>query len=273
MKVCNILVNGSTHPAVVTKAGIVDVSAAGYSIDDIIAGRGRSEIEKLAQEADSYVENVQYANVVNKVGKLLCVGLNYTEHARRMKEELQPAPLLFSKFADSLIPDGGKTLLPPWEETYDYEAELVIVIGKKAWNVNEDEAEDCIFGYTCGNDLSCRAAQKRTHQWLIGKAMPGFGPCGPCIVTKDSFDPEKPHWVRSYVNGELRQNGTTDDMIRTCKHIVSYASRYIGLEPGDLIFTGTPSGVANEGGHAWLKPGDTVKVDIEGIGTLTTAMI
>ena len=132
-----------------------------------------------------------------------------------------------------------------------------------------------VFGYTCGNDLSCRTPQKRTTQWLIGKTMPGFAPCGPCIVTADSFDPEQPHAIKSYVNQELRQNGDVTDMIFHCAQIVSSASHYMKLRPGDLIFTGTPSGVALEGGHSkypWLKSGDSVDVEIEGIGTLHNTM-
>ena len=135
---------------------------------------------------------------------------------------------------------------------------------------------DHVFGYACGNDLSCRTPQKRTTQWLIGKTMPGFAPCGPVVVTADSFDPEQPHAVRSYVNQELRQNGDVTDMIFHCAQIVSSASHYMKLRPGDLIFTGTPSGVALEGGHSkypWLKPGDTVDVEIEGIGTLHNTMV
>ena len=141
---------------------------------------------------------------------------------------------------------------------------------------SEEKAMAHVFGYTCGNDLSCRVPQKRTTQWLIGKTMPGFAPCGPIVVTADSFDPEQPHAVRSYVNQELRQNGDVTDMIFHCAQIVSSASHYMKLRPGDLIFTGTPSGVALEGGHSkypWLKPGDTVDVEIEGIGTLHNTMV
>ena len=136
-----------------------------------------------------------------------------------------------------------------------------------------EQAQDYIFGYTCGNDFSCRDAQMRSGQWLIGKTMPGFGPCGPFIVTADDYDPYAGKNIKSYVNGELRQNGSTADMIFSCREIVSYASHYIALQPGDLIFTGTPSGVALEGGKTWLKKGDVVDVEIEGIGRLTNTMI
>ena len=149
-------------------------------------------------------------------------------------------------------------------------------MGKTAWGVSEGEAMNCVFGYTCGNDLSCRDSQMRSGQWLIGKTMPGFGPCGPFIVTADSFDPFSPKQIRSYVNGELRQDGLTTQMIFNCAQIISYASKYVRLEPGDLIFTGTPSGVAlekkDENEKKWLKAGDVVDIEIEDIGTLRNIM-
>lgn len=276
MKLCNILVNNEVHLAVMTDRGVVDVADSGLSMNDVIAGAGRGELERIAADTTlPTVEAPQFANVVEPAGKLLCVGLNYKTHADGVNMGRFDAPALFSKFADALTYSGAEVELPEWEISYDYEAELIIVMGKKAWNVSEDEAMDCVFGYTCGNDLSCREPQKRTSQWLIGKTMPGFGPCGPCIVTKDSLDPFKGVAVKSYVNHELRQNGTTADMIYNCAEIVSYASKYIALEPGDLIFTGTPSGVALEqrqDKRRWLEKGDRVDVEIEGIGTLTNYM-
>ena len=160
--------------------------------------------------------------------------------------------------------------LPPWEISYDYEAELVIVMGKAAWGVDEETARAAIAGYTCGNDLSCRASQMRSGQWLIGKTMPGFAPVGPVFVPAEDFDAFSPHAIRSYVNGELRQEGNISDLIFNCAEIVSYVSKYVRLEPGDLIFTGTPHGTAMEfkDDLHWLKPGDTVEIEIEGIGVL-----
>ncbi len=277
MKVCNLQVNGEIRLGISTPRGVVDASATGLCMEDLIAGADRSPLERLLEEEETAVlQNPVFGNVVNRAGKLVCVGLNYREHALKAGLTISPVPALFCKFSDALAPDGAEIRLPEWEDSYDYEAELVIVIGKRAWGVSEEEAMDYIFGYTCGNDLSCRDAQKRTSQWLIGKAMPDFGPCGPWVVTADSFDPEKPHAIKSYVNGELRQNGDITDMIFHCAKIVSYASHYMALEPGDLIFTGTPSGVALEGGaskYPWLKPGDTVDVLIEGIGMLHNKLV
>lgn len=277
MKLCNIVSGGETHLAIDTARGMLDATAAGFAgdMDQVIRGAGLDELAPIAMdESLPLVEAPVYANVVNKTGKLVCVGLNYRAHASGIHMKTQDYPVLFSKFDNALVPAGTDVTLPPWESSYDYEAELVIVMGKTAWNVSPEEAKDYIFGYTCGNDFSVRDAQMRSGQWLIGKTMPGFGPCGPCIVTADSFDPERGKQVRSYVNGVLRQNGSTDEMIFSCAQIVSYASKYIRLEPGDLIFTGTPSGVAlEEQEKVWLKPGDLVDVYIEDIGTLTNRLI
>lgn len=277
MKLCNIVLGGETHLAIDTARGMVDATAAGFAgdMDQVIRGTGLDELSGIAMdESLPLVEAPVYANVVNKTGKLVCVGLNYRAHASGIHMKTQDYPVLFSKFDNALVPAGTDVTLPPWESSYDYEAELVIVMGKTAWNVSPEEAKDFIFGYTCGNDFSVRDAQMRSGQWLIGKTMPGFGPCGPGIVTADSFDPESGKQVRSYVNGVLRQNGSTDEMIFSCAQIVSYASKYIRLEPGDLIFTGTPSGVAlEEQEKVWLKPGDLVDVYIEDIGTLTNRLV
>ncbi len=277
MKLCNIVSGGEIHLAIDTARGMVDATAAGFAgnMDTVIRGTGLDELSGIAMdESLPLVDTPVFANVVNKTGKLVCVGLNYRAHAEGVNMKLPEYPILFSKFDNALVPAGTDVTLPLWESSYDYEAELVIVMGKTAWNVSPEEAKDFIFGYTCGNDFSVRDAQMRSGQWLIGKTMPGFGPCGPCIVTADSFDPESGKNVRSYVNGVLRQNGSTDEMIFSCAQIVSYASKYIRLEPGDLIFTGTPSGVAlEEQEKVWLKPGDLVDVYIEDIGTLTNRLV
>lgn len=277
MKICNIVADGGVHLALVTDRGVVDAAAAGcaLSMEELINGAGMEELRAIeADESLPVVEKPEYANVVNNAGKLLCVGLNYRDHAAGINMEEPDYPVLFSKFGDALAPAGADIDLPSWESSYDYEAELVVVIGKSAWGVSESEAMNHVFGYTCGNDLSCREPQMRSGQWLIGKTMPGFGPCGPCIVTADSFDPNGGKSIKSYVNGELRQDGSTADMIFNCARVISYASKYMKLEPGDLIFTGTPSGVALERreGRRWIEAGDKIDVEIEGIGTLSNTM-
>ncbi len=138
MKLCNLIVNGETRLGVLTARGVVDVSAGGLGIDEVIAGADRSALEALAAQAPVVASPV-YGNVVNKPGKLICVGLNYREHAKRAGLPVSPVPSLFCKFPEALAPDGAAVALPAWEDSYDYEAELVIVIGKESWGVTEEE--------------------------------------------------------------------------------------------------------------------------------------
>ena len=274
MKLCNITVNGETHPAVVKGEDIYDLRSAGFegTMNDIIRSGVTTELKSLADGCSTPVEAPVYGNILEP-DKIICVGFNYPKHASGMKTALPQYPILFSKFADSLVPTDSSVFLPPYESTYDYEGELVVIIGRSGFNIPEAEAMDYVFGYTVGNDISCRAAQNRTSQFLCGKASPGFGPCGPNIVTADEYDISAGKSIRSYVNGELRQDGNTSEMLFSCARIISYASKYLALNPGDIIFTGTPSGVALERGEGWLTPGDVCSVTIEGIGTLVNTMI
>jgi 2-keto-4-pentenoate hydratase/2-oxohepta-3-ene-1,7-dioic acid hydratase in catechol pathway len=248
-------------------------------MNDIIAGGP----QMLARISDALTDQrlpaldfdtLTLANVTQPQ-KIVCVGLNYKKHAAETGGEPPKDIVYFSKFNDALTPAGGSITLPTWLRCFDYEAELVIVIGKTAWNVTKEEAPDYIFGYTCGNDFSARDSQFLSSQWLAGKSLPGSAPAGPVIVTPDSFDPNADNGISCEVNGNRVQADLTSGMIFDCADIVSTASRYFRLTPGDLIFTGTPSGVIlgkDKDSRVWLKAGDVVKVTIDGIGTLTTAL-
>ena len=209
--------------------------------------------------------------------KILCVGLNYKSHAEETGGEAPKEPVIFSKFLDALAADGQEITLPPWHRCYDYEAELVAVMGKALYHAaDEDEARAAIGGYTCGNDLSARDCQFRSNQWLIGKSLPGFAPVGPRVVPAAEFDPETPHRITCALNGVIVQDDDVTNMIFSCAAIVSYISQFMPLAPGDLIFTGTPAGVIlgrPKGQRVWLKPGDEVAVSIEGIGTLRNRLV
>ena len=209
--------------------------------------------------------------------KILCVGLNYKSHAEETGGEAPAEPVIFSKFNDALASDGDKIALPPWHRCYDYEAELVAVMGRRLYHAaSEDEAWDAIGGYTCGNDLSARDCQFRSNQWLIGKSFPGFAPVGPWIVPASQFDPRTPHRITCELNGVTVQDDDVTGMIFSCGAIAAYISEFMPLEPGDLIFTGTPAGVIlghPKGQRTWLKPGDGVAVTIEGIGTLRNKLV
>lgn len=267
--------------AVEATQGLVDVAAEAQRrgvcapvtmLEAIRAGEdGLKVLEALAQNAQCFADGAA-APVVTGGEKILCIGLNYRQHAKECNLPLPPAPVLFNKFSNTLAADGDCIRLDPAYREYDYEAELVAVIGKPARNVTEEEALGYVFGYTCGNDLSTRDLQfARSNQWLLSKTFDGFAPVGPCLVTADSIDPNDLR-IGSTVNGEKRQDSNTSDMIFSTAQIIADLSRHFTLMPGDLIFTGTPQGVMH--GYPadqknWLKPGDTVSVTIEGIGTLT----
>jgi 2-keto-4-pentenoate hydratase/2-oxohepta-3-ene-1,7-dioic acid hydratase in catechol pathway len=282
MKLLSFIQNDQTRTGALTDRGVIDLTALGFpdNMNGIIAG-GEAMKERIAAViADESLPvlndtSVEFANVTTPQ-KIICVGLNYRKHAEETGGTPPDNIIFFSKFNDALTPSGQSVTLPPWQKNYDYEAELVIVIGKLARNVPKEKALDYVFGYTCGNDLSARDSQFLTSQWLAGKAMPAFGPAGPVIVTADSFDPGADNGIFCEVNGVQVQSSVTSDMIFDCADIVSTASRYFGLDAGDLIFTGTPSGVIigkEKDKRVWLKPGDVVKVTIDGIGTLVTPLV
>jgi len=227
-------------------------------------------LRQLSQNARCFAEG-ESAPAVTGCDKILCIGLNYRQHAKECNLPLPPAPVLFNKFSNALAADGDSVYLDPAYVEYDYEAELVAVMGKPARNVSSEDALDYVFGYTCGNDLSTRDLQfARSNQWLLSKTFDGFAPIGPWVVTADALDPNDLA-ISSTVNGELRQNSRTSDMIFSLAEIIADLSRHFTLLPGDLIFTGTPQGVMHgypKDQKNWLKPGDSVEVTIEGIGTL-----
>lgn len=280
MKLTQIRKDGGICLAIVTEKGLVDVAAeaarrglsAPKTMLDAIRGgeEAMAVLGQLAENAACFTD-APLAPVVTGGEKILCIGLNYRQHAKECNLPLPVAPVLFNKFSNALAADGeGITLMPEYRE-YDYEAELVAVIGKPCRNVTADEALNYVFGYTCGNDLSTRDLQfARSNQWLLSKTLDGFAPIGPCLVTAEEVDPDNLA-ISSKVNGELRQNSNTSDMIFSTAQIIADLSHHFPLMPGDLIFTGTPQGVMH--GYPadqknWLKPGDRVEVTIEGIGTL-----
>ena len=185
-------------------------------------------------------------------------------------------PILFSKFHNTLNGHLCPVTLSPNATRYDYEAELVAVMGKGGMDIPKENAAEFIFGYTCGNDISARDAQKKSAQWLIGKSFPGFAPIGPWIVTTDELADPRRLAITCRRGAQMVQSSNTDQMIFDVYTIISYASRFIRIEPGDVILTGTPSGVIlgmPPGEQNWLKAGDEVTVSIEGIGDLTNRFV
>ncbi|MGB9364797.1 MAG: fumarylacetoacetate hydrolase family protein [Xanthobacteraceae bacterium] len=267
-----------------TNRGILDVVAAEHAlregapltITDVFDGKGDlNALRRLAEKAqDSHfvaVDKAAFGPCVTNPEKIICVGLNYRKHAAETGNPVPKQPILFNKFNTALNHHGGVIGVSEEDaQRFDYEAELVIVIGKTARNVSEADAPNVIFGYATGNDFTARDLQSRSSQWMLGKTLDGSAPVGPWLVTADLADGDNLK-IECRVNGEVRQSSNTSDMVFNCKQLVAYTSRYFTLKPGDLIFTGTPEGVISgypKDKQVWLKAGDKLVTSIEKLGDL-----
>lgn len=283
------LLTFSTHdnPAkrlgIKTDKGVIDVAAisaeqniaAPTDIDSVFSF-GTAGLDKIVSAADSHLDEseIYFGPCVTNPEKIICIGLNYKRHAEESGMTLPDTPVLFSKFNNTLAAHTEDIPLPSNAEQYDYEVELGVVIRKECRYVSEEDALDYVFGYCTINDLSTRELQMRTNQWLLGKTMDKGMPIGPYLVTADEVG--DPHRLRltTHVNGEKRQDSNTADLAFNVNHIVSYISQYFTLKPGDVISTGTPEGVVlGMNPQVWLKPGDEVVVEIEGLGACVNKMI
>jgi 2-keto-4-pentenoate hydratase/2-oxohepta-3-ene-1,7-dioic acid hydratase in catechol pathway len=207
---------------------------------------------------------------ISRPGKIVCVGLNYLDHAQETGQEVPKAPLLFAKWPNTLIGDGDTIVLPPEAAEVDYEAELGVVIGTTAKRVGEADALDHVAGYICLNDVSARDLQFSDGQWTRGKSPDTFCPVGPRLVPREEIDDPQQLGIRCVLNGETLQDSSTAQMIFSVAEIIAYVSRIITLEAGDLIATGTPAGVGVfRDPKILLKDGDQVSIEIDGLGTLT----
>lgn len=237
-----------------------DAPKYGWMLDDKIGEiQGDMFSEYRRREAKTPLADVKLVAPCEP-SKILCVGRNYVEHARELGNEIPKVPLIFMKPPSSIIWNGGTILLPPQSTQVEHEAELVVVIGRRARNVTAEDAKQYIFGYTIGNDVTARDLQKTDGQWTRAKGFDTFCSFGPWIDTE--FDPSDAV-VTCRVNGQMRQMASTRDMVFNVGTLIAYISSVMTLEPGDLIFTGTPAGVGE------LKDSDVVDVEIEGLGKLT----
>ena len=197
--------------------------------------------------------------------KMLCIGINYRDHAAEMGHTMPDEPVLFMKPASALAGPGQPIVYPKMAGRVDYEAELAVVIGRRARNVPVEKADACIVGYSCFNDVTARDLQKKDGQWVRAKGFDTFGVVGPWVET-DVGDPNHLA-VTCRLNGQVKQQSNTDQLAFNCQHLVSWASRIMTLEPGDLIATGTPSGIGP------MQPGDTVEIEVESIGVLSNPVV
>src|SRR3954469_5088574 len=267
-----------------TDRGILDVAAAEQelkegaptTISDVFDGKGdlaglRRLVEKAKDTHLVAIDKASFGPCVTHPEKIICVGLNYRKHAAETGNPVPKMPILFNKFNSALNHHGGSIAVSKEKATnFDYEAELVIVIGREARNVSEEGERNSIFGYATDNDFTARDPQSRTSQWMIGKSGDGWAPLGPWLVTADQVDGDNLK-IELKVNGETRQSSNTSDMVFGCKKLVSYISKHMTLKPGDIIFTGTPGGVITgypKDKQVWLKAGDKVTTSIEKLGEL-----
>ncbi len=198
--------------------------------------------------------------------KIVCVGRNYVEHAKELGNEVPKEPLIFLKPPSSMIANGDAIIYPAITQNLHFEGELGVIIGKRAKHVKAADAFDYILGYTCVNDVTARDLQRKDGQWTRGKGCDTFCPAGPRVVPRDELDLAKVR-VRTLLNGVVKQDAPITDLIFPVDVIIEYVTQFMTLEPGDLIATGTPSGVGP------MQPGDTVQVEIEGIGILQNPVI
>jgi 2-keto-4-pentenoate hydratase/2-oxohepta-3-ene-1,7-dioic acid hydratase in catechol pathway len=206
-------------------------------------------------------------------GKILAVGLNYAAHAEEQNKKPPETPLIFSKCVTALIGPGDSIRLPRISNEVDYEAELAVVIGKEACSVSADRAYDYVAGYTIMNDVTARDLQRSEKQWARAKGLDTFGPCGPWLVTRDEIADPHSLGIELLVNGETRQRSNTNDLIFDIPHVIEFISQDLTLRPGDIISTGTPSGVGvYSTPPVFLKDGDRIEINITRIGTLSNSV-
>lgn len=243
------------------RAGVVD--------GDRLTDAGESLFDPRPASGSVALASATLLAPVPRPGKILCIGLNYKDHAAESGAEAPPTPVTFAKFANTVIGPSAPIRVPAITEQVDYEAELGVVIGRTARGVSREEALDCVLGYTCVNDVSARDLQFADGQWVRGKTLDTFCPMGPWIVTTDEISDPQALPIRCVVNGETLQDSSTAEMIFGVAEIIAFLSQAITLEPGDVIATGTPAGVGfARKPPVFLRPGDVVRVEIDGIGVL-----
>jgi len=270
--------NGTLGWGFRSEQGIVDVSLAAPTLPRSTRtlieqwDTFEQDVLRLAQTTPPSSEPLEILCPLDVPGKILCIGLNYRDHAIETNAPIPDEPIVFFKSSNTMIGPTDPIVVPPISSEVDFEAELVVVIGKRLKHASEIEASQSIFGYTAGNDVSARDWQKGKpgKQWYLGKSFDTFAPIGPAIALRSQIANPSNLRIESRLNGVIMQNSTTAELIFQPAMLLSYLSQVITLEPGDVLFTGTPAGVGvARNPQVFLKPGDRIEVEIESIGTLS----
>lgn len=240
------------------------------TIDAVLRGDLLGQVEQAEGEGLP-LEGLRLLPPVGRPGKIVCIGLNYRSHCEEQGIEPPEMPTFFAKFANALTPPGATVALPPWSSKVDYEAEVAFVIGKRGKDVPEKRALEHVAGYMLFNDLSARDYQFKTPQWMPGKTFDGAAPSGPALVTAEEAGAHDAIEIELRLNGELMQEGSTADLVHSVPALVAYLSKLMTLEPGDVVATGTPSGVGSlRDPKVWLRPGDVIEISSPQLGLLET---
>jgi 2-keto-4-pentenoate hydratase/2-oxohepta-3-ene-1,7-dioic acid hydratase in catechol pathway len=273
MRLATVLLNDIATPGLLARnhRSVYPLRGFDDTLDFLTAGPEAWDIDPEDLNDPSRYENFQriLAPIANPP-KLICIGLNYRDHALESNMELPQTPVVFTKFSNSIIGPGDTVVLPKASTQPDYEAELAIVIGVGGRNIPAAAWKKHVFGYTIVNDISARDIQLATSQWSLGKSFDTFCPMGPAIVSLDVLgDPHKLA-IKLDIDGESLQDSNTDELVFKTGELIEYLSSIMTLSPGDIISTGTPAGVGlGRNPKRWIKPGETMTVEIEGIGKLT----
>ena len=279
MKLVTFQRGGSApEPGVLSGDRVHSLSSTGYGCMVSIISGGDEALKQISQAGTSG-ESLPLADVtllapILRPPKLICVGLNYRDHAIESKMEIPSVPTIFNKFTNVVIGPGAPILLPKNSEKPDYEAEFAFIIGKGGRHIRPESWQDHVFGYTIVNDVSARDFQMQTSQWLMGKTFDTFAPMGPCIVTKDEIADPHALDISMEIGGVTLQHSNTRELIFRIPDLISFLSSVVTLEPGDVVSTGTPAGVGF--GHKpprWLRAGDECIVRVEGIGELRNPVV
>lgn len=265
---------GDAAPAVGVVEGNQILPLTGFKDSLAAIAAGAEAIASAPKGAPIALSAVKLLAPIPRPPKVICIGLNYRDHAIESNMPIPTIPVVFSKFSNTVISPGDKVVLPKNSEKPDFEAELAFVIGKPGRHISPENALDHVFGYTIINDVSARDFQLQTSQWLVGKTFPTFCPMGPWIVTSDEIG--DPHNLRIglRIDGETVQDSNTKELIFKIPELVAHLSSIVDFEPGDVISTGTPPGVGmGRTPPRWLKAGETMTVFIENIGELTNPVV